>query len=374
MKTQRIPLPAPAPGHDRYLTVHEFGEGEHKAYLQAGLHADEWPGLLVLQHLMARLIELEQSGRVRKRIVIVPYANPIGLNQRLFGKLPGRFDAITGQNFNRGTAIDTENVIDRVSSRLSSDAVENDRTLRNALRDEVDAREPCYEFEWLHQTLLSLSIDATLVLDLHCDLDALPHVFYGDHQREQGARLADSLGFPIRLEEDVRGYVAYDGTHTQPWVSVSQATGMPFNRPCFAATVELRGQKDVNDALARRDTEGILAFLEAEGFITDSGAEPQPQTGSTRTIDVAQVNVMQAPANGLVTYHRELGSVVEAGEHLADIVVLDGYAPQRLPVTAPARGVLFSRTQDYLVYPGAILGMIACDERQIEPGQQLSYR
>jgi len=374
MKTTRIPLPSPAPGHERYLTVHEFGQGEHKAYLQAGLHADEWPGILAIQHLMERLIELEAGGHLTQRIVLVPYANPVGLNQRLFGKFPGRFDASTGQNFNRGMAIDSDDLIERVHTGLGDDGAANDRIVRSALRQLVEERTPAYEIEWLHQTLLGLSLDATVMLDLHCDYDALPHVFYGDHQREQGARLGDCLGFPIRLEEDVRGVVAFDGTHTQPWVCVSEATDKPFDRPCFAATLELRGQYDVSDNLAKRDAEGILAFLEAEGFIRDSGAEQQPPVGTTRAINVDQVKVIPAMANGLVTYHRELGSQVETGDHLADIVVLDADGPKRIPVTAPTGGVFFSRSHSHLVYPGASLGMIASDERHIEPGQQLSFR
>lgn len=374
MKTTRIPLPPPAPGHDRHLTVHEFGQGEHKAYLQAGLHADEWPGMLTLQHLMTRLTDLEAAGRIRQRIMLVPYANPLGLNQRLFGKLPGRFDVVTGQNFNRGMAIDSDELIERVGARLGDDGAENDRMVRAVLRELVGERTPAYEIEWLHKTLLGLSLDATVMLDLHCDDDALPHVFYGSHQQALGARLGDCLGYPIRLEEDVRGIVAFDGTHTQPWVRLAEATDKPFERPCFAATLELRGQKDVRDDLAKRDAEGVLAFLEATGFIRDSGAEAQWQSHPTTAVNVDQVKVVSATANGLVAYRTELGSEVRTGDHLADIVVLDADGPKRIPVTAPTSGVFFSRTQNYLVYPGASLGMIASDESHIEPGRQLSFR
>ena len=34
-----------------------------KAYLQAGLHANEIPGLLVLHHLLSRLLEADRAGR-----------------------------------------------------------------------------------------------------------------------------------------------------------------------------------------------------------------------------------------------------------------------------------------------------------------------
>lgn len=373
MKTSRLPLPAPAPGHQRFLTVHEFGAGDHKAYLQAGLHADEWPGLLTLQHVSRRLIELERQGRICQHILLVPYANPVGMNQRLFGKFPGRFDAVTGQNFNRGMALSAEDLIERVHDDLGDDATLNSRRVRRELRQLVAEREVTYEIEALHKALLGLSIDATVMLDLHCDDNALPHVFYGTHQRELGRALGDCLGYPIRLEEDVRGTVAFDGTHTQPWVKLMETTHRPFERPCFAATLELRGQKDVSEALAARDAEGILAFLAQQGFVEAGGARPQPQQGATTAIDVAQVKVVPATANGLVVYHCELGAQVKAGDHLADIVLLDGDGPQRVPVTAPANGILFNQTQNYLTFPGASIGMIASDTQQIAPGTQLSF-
>lgn len=373
MKTSRLPLPAPAPGHQRFLTVHEFGEGGHKAYLQAGLHADEWPGLLTLQHLLQRLIELEQAGKLRQRIVIVPYANPIGMSQRLFGKFPGRFDAVTGQNFNRGMSICSEELIRRLGDRFTNDGTENSQRVRRELVRMVQEKDAVYEIELLHKTLLGLSIDASVMLDLHCDDNALPHLFYGEHQRDIGQRLGDCLGYPIRLEEDVRGVVAFDGTHSQPWVKLMDESEHPFDRPCFAATLELRGQTDVSESRAARDAEGILAFLDSQGFVEQSGARQQPGQGESLAIDVSQVKVVPATANGIVVYHRELGDSVRQGEHLADILLLDADGPERVPVQAPANGILFSRTQSYLTYPGAGIGMIASDSRQIEPGTQLSF-
>ncbi len=371
MRTNRLPLPAPAPGHQRFLTVHEFGEGEHKAYLQAGLHADEWPGLLTLQILLERLQRLEASGDILQRIVVVPYANPVGLNQRLFGKFPGRFDAVTGQNFNRGMAIDSDELIDRVVEKLGDNAAANDRTVRAELHQLAAEKPADTEIAALHQALLSQSLDATVMLDLHCDFDALPHVFYGDHQREIGTQLADCLGFPVRLEEDVRGTVAFDGTHTQPWVRLANATQKPFDRPCFAATVELRGQQDVNEALAQRDAEGILSFLECQGFISNSKASRQSNEHQSITLNVDQVKVLTSPGNGLVVYHRKLGEEIKQGDHLADVVLLDGDGPNRLPINAPTDGVLFGHTHSYLVYPGAHVAMLATPKRQIEPGTQL---
>ena len=55
----RFPLPPMSLGTERHLTVHAYGDPDArpKAYLQAGLHADELPGSLVLHHLMSCKLE-----------------------------------------------------------------------------------------------------------------------------------------------------------------------------------------------------------------------------------------------------------------------------------------------------------------------------
>lgn len=372
MSIRRVPLPAPAPGHERFLTVHEFGTGEHFAYIQAGLHADEWPGLLVVQHLLQKLAELEAAGKIRQAIRVLPYANPVGMNQRIFGTIPGRFDMVTGQNFNRGMAVSAEALVERVKPSLTDDATRNDRVVRTELRALVAEKTAEYEIQALHKALLSESIDAVIMLDLHCDLGAIPYLFYGKHQVEQGQALATCLGFSLSVEEDVHGAVAFDGSHTQPWVVLEDTVGALFDRPCFAATLELRGSRDVNDALARRDAEGILAFLEAQGFVVDSGARAQPMEGDPVRFDAEHVQLIAASENGILVHHKPVGTRLAQGEHFADIVLLDRDQPERVAVRAPVSGLLFNLSHTYLTHVGAIIAMIAADEAVGEPGAQLS--
>ena len=54
-----------------------------KVHLQASLHADELPGMLVLHHLRPLLADAEAAGRIKGEIVLVPLANLIGLAQTL---------------------------------------------------------------------------------------------------------------------------------------------------------------------------------------------------------------------------------------------------------------------------------------------------
>jgi len=103
MRHQLHDLIAPVPGTARQIHSFHFGpqQPEGKVYIQSSLHADELPGMLVAWHLKARLAELEANGRLRSEIVLVPVANPVGLEQVLMDIPLGRYELESGQNFNR---------------------------------------------------------------------------------------------------------------------------------------------------------------------------------------------------------------------------------------------------------------------------------
>ena len=123
--TTRITLPSPSPGTERTLTVHRYGSpgARPKAYVQASLHADETPGMLVAQHLLLGLEQAQAEGRIRGEVVVVPVANPIGLGQHYAGRLLGRLDSGSGGNFNRGFPELTEAALEREAAFLSREAV-----------------------------------------------------------------------------------------------------------------------------------------------------------------------------------------------------------------------------------------------------------
>ncbi len=374
MALNNLTLPAAHAGQHTELLVHHFGPKDgQKVYIQAGLHADEHPGLLVAQHLIAQLSALEANSQLKAHFVVVPFANPVGLRQRSFGRLIGRCDWHTGQNFNRGMSIDREFFSADFVENFTDDPETNDRKMRLALRQFVDQRETGFEIESLHRLLLSQSIDAHYVIDLHCDVVALPHVFYGTHQSDDGQLLAECLNFPVCLEEDVTGTVAFDATHTQPWVLTAQQPSAPvFHQPCFAATVELRGNGDVCDDLARQDCSGLLTFFSAKKLITGWQANPTGHIKRT-TLGVDQVKLINATAPGIITYQCQLNDQVKQGEKLAEIVLLDKASPTRIEVIAPCDGLVFSQTNEFYVSPGQTVAMLATEERQSKAGSQLSF-
>ena len=71
--------------------MHRYGPVEgvstssavEKCYIQASLHSDEIPAMLVAHKLIKMLDDFDERGQIQKQIIVVPYANPIGLSQNI---------------------------------------------------------------------------------------------------------------------------------------------------------------------------------------------------------------------------------------------------------------------------------------------------
>eukprot|EP01040_Poterioochromonas_malhamensis_P001264 gene1264-1339_t len=154
---------------------------QDRAYIQASLHADELPGLLVCHHLIKLLDVAAGEGRIKKQITIVPYANPVGLNQVIQGKHFGRFSLLSGINFNRNWLDVTEKVAKRLEEaekaaaedRLrSNDSRWNTAMIRKALYEEASGLESNKAEVLWKRELYKKACTASIVLDLHCDYEA----------------------------------------------------------------------------------------------------------------------------------------------------------------------------------------------------------
>jgi predicted deacylase len=350
------------PGSHRHLTIIRYGEPDQrpKAYLHAALHADEIPGLLVLHHLRALLDGAAKRGEVRGHVVLNPFANPIGLSQRINGRLLGRY-ALTGAgNFNRKYPDVTERVAASVAQRLGGDRDENIRTIRHAIREALDAQAPLDDTDRLRITLLRLACDADMVLDLHCDDEALLHLYLGTPLWPAAADLSAQLGSRATLLATNSGGNPFDEAVAGVWWKLAERfPDKPIPIACLSATVELRGETDVDDELARGDAENILAFLQRRGVIAgDPGPLPVAACEAT---PLEGVDMVRAPVQGVVIYTRKMGETVQSGDVVAVLVDPDAEDPgsARTEVQTVASGLLFTRRNFRFARPGDVLCKVA---------------
>ena len=152
MKKIEISISGDSPGTSYQLTRFKIGPDDPalpKIFIQAGLHAGEQPGMMILTHLLAMLDAADQSGLLKARFVIFPMVNPIGMGQIILHQHQGRYDLPSGVNFNRGwfdlfAMLEDNDGLARIATALSSDdAAHNTSVIRQAVAaaatgDDVD--------------------------------------------------------------------------------------------------------------------------------------------------------------------------------------------------------------------------------------------
>jgi predicted deacylase len=344
MRTRSHALPSASAGTERRLRSLHFGRAENgrKAYVQAALHADEVPPLLVAQALASRLAALEDAGAIAGEIVLVPMANPIGLSQEVLGEACGRFALSTGKNFNRDFHDLAEPLAARVEGRLGDDLDANTRVVRAAARELLEGRPPKTEPEALKHLLQTLAVDADLVLDLHCDLEAVVHLYTGTPQVEAFKPLAGYLGARALLTSESSSGTPFEEANSRHWAALARHFDgrFPIDRlACLAATVELRGQAEVSQALAEQDADALVAFLQQRGHID---GQPAPPPAACNATPLEGVQPVTAPVSGIVVFDKAPGDWVVTGERVAEIV--DPLTDERTPLKAEVTGRCFART------------------------------
>jgi len=353
-----VPLKSPSPGVHRLLKVHRFGEpgSGPKVYMQAALHADEWPGLLALQHLIAELMEVDRRGDITGEIVIVPFANPIGMDQKLNGVVLGRHSFSAEGNYNRNWPDLSQVALDAFSG-ATTDPISDVRKALKAAAADLPTATPLDE---LKAVLLRESIDADVVLDIHCDSDALMHIYCNHRHHEESYQLAEDMGCPVLLLEDEPDGSPFDAAQVKPWLALEEQ-GVPL--ACHSVTLELRGSCYVHDDYASEDARGILRFLNRRGVIrTEVASAPEVEICCA---DLEALDSVRSPAAGIVAWKTELGDQVKEGQLIAEIVDLEADDPSigRTPVYARTDGLMFTKHLAALVSPGERIAKIAGQKR-----------
>ena len=379
MQVEHIPLKHAPSGTSRELCVYRFGQpgARPKAYIQAALHADELPGILVAHELRKLLSKAEEAGELIGEAVLVPAANPIGLSQDLLGVHHGRFALADGQNFNRGFADLTKGLklslyqISALSdAQNSTETPDQSGLLRRTLRTAAAAgvNRAVSESSALKAQLLALAIDADVVLDLHCDGEAVMHLYTLPSLVARVEPLARLLRADVCLTAQESGEGPFDEACSRPWAVAAAA--MPeakFATACLATTVELRGEHDVLPLLAADDALAIFEFLKIEGVV--GGRASRLPSHVCHQLPLAATEPLIAPVSGVIVYEVALGENVGVGDTVAHLI--DPISGDGTPVRAGTSGLFFARASSRWASAGKRIGKIAGAE-VIRSGKLLS--
>jgi predicted deacylase len=366
MQVHKHPLSGPHSNAAFELTSLHFGSAGNgkKVYLQASLHADEVPGMLVAQYLRKELAALEQAGKIAGEVILVPAANPIGLAQAIHGAAFGRFDLTTGINFNRSYKHVADDLKKSLEGLLGQDADANVRLIREHARASIATWQPATDAETLKKTLMTMAVDADIVIDLHCDNEAVLHVYAGTPLAEGIAPLSAIMGAHALLLAYQAGGEPFDEACSRLWWDLDRhfEGRYPIPAACLSTTVELRGEMEVSYALAEKDAAGLLQFLTLSGVLLPKDAAaaaaaavlPAPLCQAT---PLEGVEPLYAPHAGILVYTRDLGERLAPGDAIADLI--DPVSGETTAIRASVAGVFFARSAHRHVIRGMNVGKIA---------------
>lgn len=363
-----IQLPQSQIGNRRKLLVYHYSPSTSttgkKAYIQASLHADELPGLLLNHHLIKLLDEADKNGEIQEDVIIVPFANPIGLAQHTFGLHQGRFCFDSGVNFNRDY-LDLEKLI---SSKIENDLKVDDENhnvmiIRQAMIEAINEDTAIDEEAVMKKELLKLACDADIVLDLHCDSEALIYMFTHDELWPEMSDLAASIGSHCQLLAGLSGGNPFDEALSCPWQTLRQKfPNYPIPMACQSVTIELRGEGDVSHEFAKKDSFALFNFLKRRGYI--SGSEhlsPMPELLREAT-PLTGVEMIMPTKAGIVCLNVKLGDFVNAGDVVCEIIDIENPNANKEELKCRTSGVIFSIFKNRLCKPGHFILKVSGDK------------
>lgn len=344
-------------GTERRLSVFRYGHGPRKAYIQASLHADELPGMRTAWELKQRLNELETQGLLNGVIELVPVANPIGLEQVLMDVPLGRYEMESGQNFNRRFVDLSEEIGNQIEGQLTDDPQHNLMLIREHLRDALARQTASTQLQSQRLVLQRLACDADMVLDLHCDFEAVAHLYTTPEAWPQVEPLARYIGAEASLLATDSGGQSFDECFTLLWWQLKERFGEQFEIPLgsFSVTVELRGQGDVTHDLASLDCQALIEYLIRFGAI-DGEPMPLPDLPYPAT-PLAGVEPVATPVGGLLVYSAVPGEYLEAGQLVAQII--DPINDTVTPVHCCNAGLLYARSLRRMATAGMVIAHVA---------------
>lgn len=348
------------------IRVFEFKgtqESLPKTYIQSSMHAAELQGSQVIQLLLQYFKQNPPLGDV----TLVPQCNPIGASYKMGEYTYGRFDPITGDNWNRfyfnfslyiNQFIQNLHQYDHATIKQSFK-----QYMQNLLDDALSKPWQLKRCQILAYTLQKLSTQADLILDLHTDSNAIRYLYAPVYAKE--AALATGMEHILLMENEFGG--ALDEASFCPWWHLSNALkslGIDFPRKIEGITFEFGSQETVSHKQAEIDAYHVLAYLNHHGIVNNETfaykASKKHAQNNQSCYLMSQFVAFYAPLGGLYDFQVKPGDTVTKGQIIAYCTQVqnDEIETNVTAVTLPFKGVIAALFDSGAVCQGAKIANI----------------
>ena len=325
-----------------------------EVYVQASMHGAELQGNGVIYHLLSFFDEYTLKGKMK----LLPLVNPTASNTHSGGHTQGRFEPMTGENWNRlytdilkKEEMETKlNLKKFVSDNLKETESEIRKKFKKKLKDALIhyknfTKSNLHGMDGLRTHHLELQIKASsadIVLDLHTGPIATDYLYTADYMKER----AWQTKFPFILVIPSEFAGAMDEACFSPWVGLYLEfanQGRNLNNHFDSFTVELGSEEILDLAHAKTQTFRLLQYLASKG-VCELGDVKKWGKGHDNPKEqywclLKDYRRYYSPSGGLINYRKKPGEFFEQNDILFELLNFKE-AKHLTPVKACTDGIV----------------------------------
>ena len=299
-------------------------------YIQANVHGAEVQGNAAIFKLVEKLKDIEFKGK----ITLVPQANPYGSSVKMGTYTYGRFNPVTGDNWNRM-------YLDFLSQKEGQGRINIDQfVLEHGHKEEADIvrlfkeliSQKIQEYRDFHSPyeisenknlfikLQEMAADADMVLDLHTGPIATRYIYTAEYLKDKCTDI--NFAHYIVIPNEFGG--AMDEATFNPWVKLYSALkekGRILEHLFESYTVELGGEEYISMNDAEVDADNILNLLHKRGVLVNY--TPNIKEVEKHFCPLSDYKMYRAPHSGLIEYHKAPGESFNKNEIIASLYRFD---------------------------------------------------
>lgn len=311
-----------------------------EVYLQANVHGAELQGNMAI----FKLLSLLENQSINNKITLIPNANPYATSVKMGTYTYGRFNPITGDNWNRM-------YLDFFSQQegrghISDEEIKKCKT-KDAYKELIQKK--TQEYRDFHQdyginenknlfiTLQELASHADIVLDLHTAGIGCRYVYGPDYLKNT----MHDLNFPFYLVIPPEFGGAMDEATFYPWVKFHEIHNSENTFESY--TLELGSEEIINSKEGKKDAINIFNYLVKKGAIKATQIECKKVEATFCNLE--DYKSFFAPKSGFVEYHKAPGESFKKGEKIMSLYHFDKMESSSeaiTPILAPVDGIVIN--------------------------------
>lgn len=352
------------------------------AYFQASVHGAEIQGNLVIQ----KLFNFFKSHPFKGTLRFVPLANPMASRHKMGQYTYGRFNPVTGNNWNRNyldlfseksTAIhghDLSSFVKKFKKAKLSEIKKNFKLYINqALKAYVKKKfkDILPENGAFNFKLQELAAPADIVLDLHTGPRACRYIYSAYYAKDEALHFS----FPHILSIPHEFAGAMDEATFMPWIHLHRELGrkdISLTELFLSYTLEFGSEEVISSEDAEKDMNGILRFLRTRDVYHGpiKGSDWIDESEKIAICELKDYRTYYAPHGGLTEFHLSPSSAYKKGDLMATQYVTSSKKNvifEEKKIQADCSGIVINHYTSGLVPQGAELFQVMQNYQLFDP-------